>query len=328
MKILIVGCGAVGRVYGFFLQKAGVTLGLMDKPEFVPKLELALSQDGLALSQIKTGNRPGSPCVLSDFQVIHDIEACRRFAADQIWFTIPSQAYDTSWFRDFIKQADPPLAVCFVPEGKRSKHSIDSMQERTVFAGTTFMAWQGGLDGGGGRKEGINFWRSPLGTPLMGARQACREVAGVLRAAGFHPQIDTPESKTQITATALLTTFVAGLELCHWSLREFKGSHWCDCAAAAFREATAGQAAGHKDTFRLWMRQPVLSACFSCAAALLPLLFPFDIEKYLQVHYTKTREQTQFLLRLLAQDAERNGLSHTNLTILLTHIQSRSAESG
>ena len=29
MKILIVGCGAVGQVFGLFLQKAGVELGLV-----------------------------------------------------------------------------------------------------------------------------------------------------------------------------------------------------------------------------------------------------------------------------------------------------------
>ena len=41
MKVLMVGCGAVGQVFGLHLQKAGVELGLYDRPATVDKLKQA-----------------------------------------------------------------------------------------------------------------------------------------------------------------------------------------------------------------------------------------------------------------------------------------------
>ena len=38
-KVLIVGCGAVGQVYGLSLQKAGVELGYLDRPTTVEALK-------------------------------------------------------------------------------------------------------------------------------------------------------------------------------------------------------------------------------------------------------------------------------------------------
>ncbi len=48
MKVLIVGCGAVGQVFGLSLQKAGVELGLYDRPAALVKLEQALGEAGTA----------------------------------------------------------------------------------------------------------------------------------------------------------------------------------------------------------------------------------------------------------------------------------------
>jgi len=52
------------------------------------------------------------------------------------------------------------------------------------------------------------------------------------------------------------------------------------------------------------------------ATFLLPLLFPFDLEKYLRFHYLKTREQTLALLDVFARDGVRRGLTVGNIQVL------------
>jgi len=332
MRVLMVGCGAVGQVYGLALQQAGVTLGVLCRPAAVEKLERAREQGGLPLFQLSHKHRK-DPIVhrLKDYQVIADAAESQRFEPDQIWFTTPSQVYYSDWFRDFLRQVPSRRVVCFSPEGSRTEFLDESMGDRVVFGGTTFMAWQSDLggggawpsgggawpSGGGGRPGGVSFWRPPLGIPLAGSRDACREVAQLLKQAGFRVMIGKPGSHLQAAVTAGMTAFATGLELSGWSLRSYRKSPWLRRAAGACREAIMGQLPRTGALARALLSDPVLSASFCLTAALLPLLLPFDGEKYLKFHYTKTREQTVLLLNVFMKDAIGRGVPVTDIQSLL-----------
>jgi hypothetical protein len=322
MKVLIVGCGAVGQVYGLALQEAGVTLGLLDQPAVVNKLKQAREKGGLPLFQVSKKHRK-DPILfrLKDYQVIADAVESRYFAPDQIWFTTPSQVYYSDWFHDFLRQVPSKRVVCFSPEGSRPEFFTEELGDRVIFGGTTFMAWQGDLGGGGGRPDGVNYWRSPLGISLTGTQDACREVAQLLKPAGFRVLVGKPGSHSQASVTAVMTVFVAGFELSGWSLRGYRKSPWLRCAAGACREAVISQLSRAGVLTRAMLSNPVLSACFFLAALFLPLLFPFDLEKYLQFHYTKTREQTFLLLNIYMKDGIDCGVPVTNIQKLLSGLQ-------
>jgi hypothetical protein len=322
MKILIVGCGAVGRVYALFLQKAGIELGLYDRPAVTEKLAQALGRGGLPLFQV-TYRRRRDPIEhrLTNYRVITDAAEARAFAPDQIWFTVPSPAYYTDWFRGFLREVPSRRVVCFIPEGRRPEFVPEGAGDRFVFGGTAFMAWQGGPQAGGGRAGGVNFWRAPLGIPLAGAREACREAGEILKRAGFSCTVDGPDSRTQACITAAMTTFTAGLELAGWSLAKFRASPWRGRAAAACREAILGQLPAPGALPRALLGAPLLPAAFWFVAAFLPLLVPFDLERYLKFHYTKTREQTLTLLELFAADAVERKLPVRNIFVLLDGLR-------
>ncbi len=319
MKVLIVGCGAVGQVYGLFLQRAGVTLGYLDQPAKVEELKEALEHAGLPVYQVTRAHRRDPiPHRLEHYQVMADMAESQRFQPDQIWFTVPSQVYYSGWFKEFVQQVPSEQVVCFAPEGARPEFfPQDGGKERLVFAGTTFMAWQGSLEGGGGRPEGVNFCISPLGIPLAGPEKACREVGQVLKKAGFRFTIGKPDSHAQAATTALMTAFTVGLELAGWSLGAFRRSpRLLRQAAGAAREAVLGQLPEANAITKALLQVPVLTAAFYLVALVLPLLFPFDVEKYLQFHYTKTREQSLTLLELFEKDGISCGLPVENIQAL------------
>ena len=322
MKVLIVGCGAVGQVYGLALQKAGVTLGLLDQPAVAKKLRQAREQGGLPLFQVSHKHRNDPiPYRLKDYHVIADAVESRHFVPDQIWFTTPSQVYYSDWFHDFLRQVPSKRVVCFSPEGSRPEFFTEELGDRVIFGGTTFMAWQGDLGGGGGRSEGVNFWRSPLGISLTGTRDACHEVAQLLKPSGFKILVGKPGSHSQASVTAVMTAFVAGLELSGWSLRAYRKSPWLRCAAGACREAVISQLSRAGIFTRALLSSPVLSAGFFLATLFLPLLFPFDLEKYLKFHYTKTREQSIVLLNVFLKDGIHCGIKVTNIQSLIKGLQ-------
>lgn len=319
MKVLMVGCGAVGQVFSLFLQKAGVELGLYDRPATVDRLKQALEHGGMPLFQISRSHRR-DPIAhrLEKYQVATDVEECRRFQPDQIWFTTPSPVYHSEWFREFLQKVPSERVVCFAPEGGRSEFIPESGgRDRLVFGGVTFMAWQGDLDGGGGRPEGVNFWLSPLAISLSGTEKACGEVKQLLKKAGLRVEVQKQDSPMQASITAVMTAFTAGLELSGWSLGGFRKSPWLKRAARASREAALSQLRNDGLFTRTLLGILCSSPGLFLITLVLPLLFPFHIEKYLKFHYRKTRDQTLTLLDVFARDGERRGLTVENIRILL-----------
>jgi Ketopantoate reductase PanE/ApbA len=316
MKVLIVGCGAVGQVFGLFLQKAGVELGLFDHPATTERLKQALDHGGKPLYQIdqSRGKEPLA-CRLEHYQVLMDEAECQRFQPNLIWFTTPSPVYHSDWFRKFLQKVPSERVVCFAPEGGRSEFFPEGVEkDRLVFGGVTFMAWQGDLEGGGGKPEAVNFWRpAMLGIPLAGTKKAGRDVVQLLRKAGFRASLGKPDSRMQASVTAVMTAFVAGLELAGWSLGAFRKSQWLSGAAGAALEAVRGQISKPGLFQRVGLVFLLSQATFRLATLILPKLVPFDLEKYLKFHYLKTREQSLKLLYVFAEDGKRRGLPVENI---------------
>jgi ketopantoate reductase len=159
MKVLIVGSGSVGQVFGLYLQKAGAELGFYARPETAERLKQALQHNGMPIFQTFHSRRRKSTALqLNNYQVITDMTGSQQFKPDQIWFTTPSTVYYTEWFKEFLREVPAKRVVCFPPEGRRPEFNFEGgAEDRLVFGGITFIAWQGDLDGGGGRPESINF---------------------------------------------------------------------------------------------------------------------------------------------------------------------------
>ena len=246
MKILMVGAEAVGQVFGLHLQQAGVELAYYARPEAAERLNEALSAGGLLVHRIQRRHRQGGHAQrLKDFQVVTDLGGARRFAPDQVWFTTPSQVYHSSWFHKFVRDVPSARVVCFAPEGRRGEFIPQGEEGRFVFGGITLIAWQGDLEGGGRRPEGVNYWLPPFtAIPLMGEQAACSEVAGLLEQGGLRAAVkDLGFQTTQAATTALLSTLTAGLELAGWSFKKLRRSAWRGRAALAAREAITSQLA-------------------------------------------------------------------------------------
>ncbi len=320
MKVLMVGCGAVGQVLGLYLQKGGVELGFYARPESANRLEQVLVQGGLPLFQI-TRRRNQGPIIhrLRDYQVVTDIAGSQRFDPDQIWFTTPSTVFYSSWFQEFLGSVSSRRVVCFAPEGKRSEFIPDNEQEdRLVFGGITFISWQRDLQRGGGQADGVNFWLPPsAGIPLVGEEEACKEVAAPLKKGGLQASVKKKDFlDMQAALTALMSSFVVGFELAGWSLRAFRRSPWLKLAAHGAREGAMSQLTGAGSLIRALFGLITTKDIFYIVTLILPLLLPFDIERYLQFHYVKTREQTLNLLEVFASDGQKYKLPVGNIQLL------------
>ncbi len=142
----------------------------------------------------------------------------------------------------------------------------------------------------------------------------------LLRQAGFRVSVEKPGSHSQASMTAAMTAFMAGLELSGWSLRTYRKSPWLKCAASASGEAIRGQLPSAGALTWALLNGPMLRTGFFLVTIILPFLFPFDLEKYLKFHYTKTRKQTIFLLDIYIKDCKSRMIPVTNLQNLFTGL--------
>ena len=320
MKILIVGSGAVGQVFGYFLQKSGVTLGFYARSESAVRLKQAQAQGGLSLYQVSRA-RKGDPVHhrLADFQIVTDIAGCQAFKPDQIWFTTPSMVFYSDWYHEFLGAVPSNVVVCFAPEGARDDfYPQTGSRDRMVFGGITLIAWQGELARGGERSGAVHFWLPPLvEIPLMGAEKVCSQVAALLSSGGLRTSVKEEDfGKMQASATALLSAVTSGYQLSGWSFAAFRRSPWLKRAARGAREAILSQLPRAGIFTRILLGALLSAPGLWLATFILPLAFPFDLEKYLKYHYQKTREQTLALMGIFAQDGEARGLAVENIRLL------------
>ena len=197
---------------------------------------------------------------------------------------------------------------------------------RFVFGGITLIAWQGDLEGGGRRPEGVNYWLPPFtAIPLMGEQAACSEVCrspGAGRAAGCGQGPGVSNDAGCHDGAALHAHRRAGAR--RVVLQEITAQRLEGRAALAAREAITSQLAEPAFITRALLQIGLTSGLISLATLMLPLLTPFDLERYLKSHYSKTREQTLDLLELFVKDGIKRGLPVDAIQDLLAGLHAPS----
>ena len=320
MKVLIVGCGAVGQVFGLHLQNADVEVGFFARPESAEKLIQAGEDGGLEVFEFRS-KRKAEPVNhrLSNYQVVTDLVGSQRFNPDQIWFATPSTVFYSNWFKEFLSKVPVNSVVCFAPEGKRQVFLPDGEEEyQLIFGAVTFIAWQRGMENDAPHSTGVNFWLPPFSAiPLVGKEGACGEVADLLEKGGLKAVVRSEGFlRLQAAVTALMTAFVVGYELAGWSMRAYRRSPWLRLAADGAREAVKSQLSEVGILGRALFGFFTNRVAFYISTLLLPSLAPFDLEKYLKFHYRKTREQTVNLLQVFIEDGQRGNLPVGKIQLL------------
>ena len=126
--------------------------------------------------------------------------------------------------------------------------------------------------------------------------------------------------------SATLMPLIASLEGCAWklgSLRQDKDR--LSRALAASQEATriSGMALGWPD----WRPLPMGAAGLGLVIRLAPHVMPFDLEQFLELHFSKVGAQTEAMLARYVELGESSGASVEAISALLADLR-RIRESG
>ncbi|AKF04708.1 ketopantoate reductase family protein [Sandaracinus amylolyticus] len=319
-EILIVGAGAIGRVYGHCLAAGGARVSVLVRPRHVDELRGGVSVRRVPMIGARRDARFVPADVLTDVREL----ATRRF--DQVWLGLPTNALDEPWVDALIDAVGDATLVSLQP-GAHVRERLGRARH-LVSGAIGVVAWASPLDGSRDRREvgahdATAYWLPPLQATMFSSDEHARadEVARALRAGGCPARVVRDASLELAKSSAIILPLVAALEASGWSLRALRRGPGLSRALAGSR-ALLALATGSRPP---WIASPLRAPLLAPLVAIVPAIAPFDLERYLEVHFSKVGTQTRVLLAEAEDDARSRGIDPAPIHALRASLDHRLA---
>jgi ketopantoate reductase len=318
MNVLIVGAGSVGLLYGYHLQKGGAQVAFYVRPKYVEE-----SRRGFTLYPLNSRDGRSKPRRLEGCEILSTLEEVKARDFDQVWICIPSTGLYGGWFEDFAKALGPNTILVSLTPGLNDRAYILKYwpQERLVIGLITAIAYPAPLPGESVPEPGTAFYFPPFApAPFEGDPTRVKAIVTALERGGMAAKHDDRMVANTGFPNIVLMSFVAGLEACGWSLDAVRKPPHLTRIHAAIKEGLAIVARRKGTSIPLPFRMlsgPVLKLAMGFA----PRLMPFDLETYLEVHFTKVGAQTRQFFAEYMEAAEELGLEAPNLRELASMLK-------
>ena len=326
VNALIVGAGAVGQVYGHFLQRGGAAVSYLVKEKYQAQCE-----QGFTLYRCRR-NGLGAPERFQATGIYTDLEAVRQQHWDEVWLAISSADLRGDFLprlRDAIGDA---TLVMLQPDLDDRDYVCQVFPAQQVVCGVVnFIAYQTPLPGlpdyqQDASKQGVAYLLLPLmPAEFAGSESRLPEVAAALAEGRFNVKVQQDASRIYADRSAMMIPLVALLELEHWSFRRLRHSRSLELAVNAAREALTIVAARFGQRLN-WTERLFNLFSVKLALPLMRILSPMDAEAYLKFQFRKTAPQTRLMLQHFIDDGERLGQPVHSLKTLQGLLQQSSQD--
>lgn len=299
-RILLVGAGAVGQVYGRHLQRGGATVAFYVRPKYAAEL-----RKGVWMWPLNEGR---AAVRFEGFEVLTTPDEVAARTWDQVWLCVSSPALRQGDWVERLSEATGTAIWLTLQPGMMDRDLLLGYipAERLASGIITFIAWSAPLPGETLAPTGIMYWLPPL-TPTPFAGPGAEALAASLRAGGAGARVVADLRTTNVVGEAVLLPAMAALESAGWTFAGFRRGDAPERAIAAIRESTAISAA-YVETHVPWALKLLQPWVLRLATRLAPLLMPFDIETYLKYHFTKVGDQTLLALEEWIGEGKARGL--------------------
>ena len=287
MRVLIVGAGAVGQVFGHHLAEGGAEVTFLVKPSHAEAC-----RGGFTLYPL--GRRPPQPLRFTGFGVITSAAEAVRARWDHVLLTVSSVALTAGGWLAELAAATGDASIVVLQPNLDDRAFVTSVVDpaRVVDGVIGFLAYHAPLPGETRFAEpGMAYWFPPAPSTFSGARAA--ELVAALRRGKLPARQLRDVTATAPFQSAVLYAYLAAIEAARWSFRELRGGDRMQRAGRAAAQALA--IAGHQRGLRVpWrLRLAARPVVVRIALGLARRIVPLDLETYLRVHFTKVGDQTR-----------------------------------
>lgn len=296
MKILMVGAGAVGLVYGHRFQQAGHDVHYLVKAHHRPQLE-----PGATLTQLRWRNPLPQQANVSttldwhgDYDLI--VLAIPSTALRQLdWATLAPLVGDTPVLMLQPNSEDRALLLQHIPTQQLAEGLI------------TLIAYQAPLHSP--KMNQIDYYLPPMAMPISAAPALQQTLLALFNSSGIRAQASPSAVDDSRLPAAFLMTFLAALEQADWQFSQLRQrSDLLQRLSQAQRRllpAVTAASSLQQSLVRIGCR-PWL---YQLALRLAPKLVPLPLESYLRYHFIKVRSQTYLYLAEYQQQHPSDALA-------------------
>ncbi|MGW5386389.1 ketopantoate reductase family protein [Nocardia sp. NPDC003963] len=304
MRILVVGDGALGQVFGLRLGLGGAAVHYLVKPG-------RAGWDGAGRTLYRLRKFRGPVAERLRPEGVHAETPDGPW--DMVWLCVSSTALRGSWVSG-LRDAVGDATVVTIGQDLHDRAVLEKVWPagRIVQVVPSLFAYSAPLTDEV-PAPGIAYWVPP-GSALteLGDPARAGAVATALRAGGL-PTRRSTRAGTGEHIAALMVPCIAALEAAGWSLPALLSD--IGPAVEAGSEASAvvaAQTGGRRIRAPKWVARSVLR--------LMRVLPPFDLDRYLEAHFTKVADQTRLMLDGWIAEGEIRALPVTRLRELRNRL--------
>ncbi|HKA90092.1 MAG TPA: 2-dehydropantoate 2-reductase N-terminal domain-containing protein [Haliangiales bacterium] len=314
MKVLIVGAGSVGQVYGRHFQLGGADVAFLVKEKHAEE-----ARRGFTLYALKESGR--TPLRFEGFEVLTALDG-RKW--DAILLAVSSPAIRGAWLDELARRSGDATIVMLQPGLTDHAHVAERVGQGRLVSGLIgFMAYSAPLPGEKVPEPGTAYWFPPLAPcPFSGPPERVAPVVETLARGGFPAKAHRDVQGELAFKGAVFETYVLALECAGWRFAELRRDReLVRLGARAAREVAslAEKVQGRKAPAALMLAGPL---GVRMGMRVVSHLAPFDLETFFKVHFTKVAEQTREMFETYASLAARHGVATPALEALRQRIAS------
>ena len=308
MKVLVVGAGAVGQVYGRHARLGGADVTFFVREKY--REEVSRGFDMYPL------NHRGTSVRFDDVKVVTRADEVAAGKFDQIYVAVSSPALHGPWLSELMDATGDATVLALQP----GQDDLDTFvaagvaRERIVSGVITLISYHAPLPGETRfPRPGMAYWFPPMAPcPISGQRERVDAVLGVLRAGKLPIKRAADVPSFSAFPTAILMPYLVALESAGWSFRELvRGSIALGGRGAREALEVVGARVGKRPP--LPMRLATRPRVMRMALWFMERIVPLPLEVYLKAHFTKVGDQTRMFM---AGYIERGHASKLDVTAL------------
>jgi hypothetical protein len=329
MKVLVVGAGAVGQVYGYFLKQGGADVTFYVRPRYVEDLK-----KGLPLYPLNRRRDLKTPERMTGFGLVSTDAEVARSAWDYVILCTHGGAVLTPWFEPFARSIGNAWLVNLSPDLEGRAAIVRLIPAERLLTGMiSLVSYPAPLPGEVCAEPGIAFWFPPLSkVPFQGSERGLRPLLEVFKRGGFPCERLPGEGDTisGVVADTVLSVFVHALEGAGWKFKAFLAPAQAALARQAIFEQLQTQLLLRGfGTPKLRLLHLILGRTFFRIALFATrVVMPFNFEVYLPIHFTKIRDQRDAGLANTLVQAREHGIATPALQKIADQLRAQRTEKG
>jgi hypothetical protein len=305
MRVLVVGAGAVGQVYGRHLQLGGASVTFFVREKY--------REEALRGFTMYALNRSGAGKTerlrFTELSAISSpTEITQPF--DQVWLTVSSPALQGPWLRELVAATGPDTTYVMLQPGLEDRKVVEDAGvplARIVVGVISMISYHAPLPGETRFPEpGMAYWFPPASPTLLSGERA--ESAVLALRAGACPAKKHKDAQAfALFPSAIMHAYLVALEASGWKFRSLFGGSLSKLAARGSREALAALSASTKRRVPIAMRFVARKTTIRTAMWFARRVVPLPLETYFEAHFTKVGDQTREFMSSFIALAKEHG---------------------